>query len=61
MSAYVVFFIPYVSMTDCSLTSLFFPVSREELQDVAENEIESNWDQVVDKYVIIILHKQGYL
>lgn len=61
MSAYVVFFIPYVGMIDCSSTSLFLPVSREELQDVAENEIESNWDQVVDKYVIIILCQQGYL
>jgi len=61
MSAYVVFFIPYVGMTDYSSTSLFLPVSREELQDVAENEIESNWDQVVDKYVIIILCQQGYL
>lgn len=24
---------------------------REEFQDVLENEIESNWDQVVDKCV----------
>jgi hypothetical protein len=27
--------------------------SDETLQDVAETEIESNWDQVVDKLVIL--------
>ena len=31
-----------------------FPFSSDEtLQDVAETEIESNWDQVVDKLVIL--------
>jgi len=28
--------------------------TEETLQDVAENEIESNWDQIVDKYVAIL-------
>jgi hypothetical protein len=33
--------------------------SREELQDVAENEIESNWDQMVDKCVAIPFGQGG--
>jgi hypothetical protein len=30
-------------------------VISEELQDVPETEIESNWDQVVDKYALHVL------
>lgn len=51
MSSFFLFFslgIPPVPCT-LALTSLFSLFSREELQDVAENEIESNWDQIVDK------------
>ena len=34
--------------------SAFCGISSEEtLQDVAETEIESNWDQVVDKSVLV--------
>ena len=46
------FFLPGIPPVPCilALTSFFSLFSREELQDVAENEIESNWDQVVDKW-----------
>jgi hypothetical protein len=33
---------------ECSLHN------REELQDIPEGEIESNWDQVVDKCVALL-------
>jgi len=34
-----------------NLANLSFLIHREEFQDVLETEIESNWDQVVDKCV----------
>lgn len=37
---------PRTSTTDRDATH------REQLQDVQENEIESNWDQIVDKCVL---------
>ena len=40
---------------------LSLPISRDELQDVPEGEIESNWDQVVDKCVAMSLRSAFWI